>query len=303
MSTPFERGRSQLDAKISARFFELTAASANIPDFPDLLLREAEKPLAQREYDITDDVVTVRLERCISDGEFVIGEFCRKQITNIPPQAGPEGLIPMSLPDGQGLGHLGAFQYHRPTRIILLQNNRQCVTTHRVGLYLMKLNTGALFAFAPVLREDAIERFKNKKIRSFSVQFASPKNLEALDDSGIASAKGARLLTEAYHGFKMTVSVSVGKRKSKFLDFDRVNEEITALLDSDAELKKLQVGTKDDGDADVAIDFLKEVLKCSETLDLPEKNPKENYEIRINYLKREFSMRIDYLTKHFGPRA
>ena len=131
-----------MDAKISARFFELTAAPANIPDFPDLLLREAKKPLAQREYDITGDGVTVRIERCISDGEFVIGEFCRKQITNIPPQAGPEGLTPMSLPDGEGLGHLGAFQYHRPTRIILLQNNQQCVTTHRIGLYLMKLNTG-----------------------------------------------------------------------------------------------------------------------------------------------------------------
>lgn len=74
---------------------------------------------------------------------------------------------------------------------------------------------------------------------SFSVQFASPKNLEALDDSGIASAKGARLLADAYHGFKMTISVSVGKRKRKFLDFDRVNQEVTALLDSNAELKKL----------------------------------------------------------------
>jgi hypothetical protein len=206
------------------------------------------------------------------------------------------------LPNGQGLGHLAAFRFHRPTRVILLQYNPQCVTTYRVALYLMKMNTAAVYGFAPILREDALERFKDKKIRSFSVQFASPKNLEALDDQGIASAKGARLLAEAYHGFRLTFTVSVGKRKKKFLDFNKVSEDVTALLGSDAEIRKLKVGTKEDDDDSPGIDFLREHLKCKNTLELPEGNPADNYEVRRADLKAEFAVKHAYLLKHFGPK-
>lgn len=186
-----------MDANVSARFFRISAAPPDTLDFPEMLMAEVAKPLQDREHDVTGTGVTVRVEHCINDGDFVVGEFCRKQMTNIPPQAGPDGLTPIPLPNGQGLGHLAAFRYHRPTRVIL-QYNLQCVTTYRVALYLMKLNPASVYGFAPILREDALERFKDKKIRSFSVQFASPKNLEALDDQGIASAKGARLLAEAF---------------------------------------------------------------------------------------------------------
>jgi hypothetical protein len=267
-----------------------------------MLLAEVEKSLSIREYDVTGTGVTVRVEHCLEDGDFVIGEFCRKQMTNIPPQAGPDGLTPIPLPNGQGLGHLAAFRYHRPTRVILLQHNVLCVTTYRVALYLMKINAASVYGFAPILREDAVERFKDKKIRSFSVQFASPKNLEALDDQGIPSARGARMLAEAYHGFRMTFTVSVGKRKKKFLDFNRVSEDVTALLGSDAEIRKLKVGTKEDDDGP-GIDFLREHLKCKRTLELPEASPVQNYEIRKAYLMTEFTDKLPYLMKHFGPKT
>ncbi|WP_338822157.1 DUF6731 family protein [Bradyrhizobium septentrionale] len=166
-----------MDANVSGRYFRLSAAPPSSSDFPEMLLAQAAKPLSLREYDVTGTGVTARVEHCIEDGDFVIGEFCRKQMTNIPPQAGPDGLTPIPLPNGQGLGHLAAFRYHRPTRVILLQYNMQCVTTYRIALYLMKINAASVYGFAPILREDALERFKDKKIRSFSVQFASPKNL------------------------------------------------------------------------------------------------------------------------------
>jgi hypothetical protein len=110
------------------------------------------------------------------------------------------------------------------------------------------------------------------------------------------------MLAEAYQGFKMTFTISVGKRKKKFLDFGKVSEEVTALLDSDADIKKLKVGTKEDGDEDAAIDFLKEHVKCCQSLPLPEGKPDDNYEIRKNYLKHEFNIQLDYLRKHFGPK-
>jgi hypothetical protein len=78
------------------------------------------------------------------------------------------------------------------------------------------LAPGGTYTFKPVLREDALERFKDRKIRSFTVGFASPTNLEALDDEGLASAKGARLLAEAFNGLDLTITVRAGRGKKKF---------------------------------------------------------------------------------------
>jgi hypothetical protein len=297
-----------MDTTVRARFFRVTDAPANVPDFPDLLLQEMKKPMTDREQNVAyavdgDEVPTVllRVEQCESEGDFVAGQFCRKQTSNIPPQAGPDGLSPIMLPNGQGLGHLAAFRYHRPTRILLLQNNMQCASPKRLSVYLARINGAALFAFEPAMREDALERFKHRNVRSFTVRFASPENLEALDDKGIASARGARLLAEAFHGLDLTISVGVGRKRKKFLDFGRVSREVKALLGSDADVAELEVKANEDEEGQT-IDFLQEHLKCSANLPLPEADHKKHYQVRKAFLKSEFQSRLEYLVKQFGPK-
>lgn len=297
-----------MDTTVRARFFRATPAPDDVADFPDMLLQEMKKSLPDREQNVADIVegddaptVLLRVEQCETEGEFVTGQFCRKQTTNIPPQAGPDGLTPITLPHGQGLGHLSAFRYHRPTRILLLQNNIQCASPRRISVYMARINAAALFGFEPVMREDALERFKHRTVRSFTVRFASPENLEALDDSGIASARGARLLAEAFHGLDLTISVGVGRKRKKFLDFAAVNKEIKALLGSDADISELEVLANEDEEGQT-IDFIKEHLKCSEVLTLPEGDHEKHYQVRKAFLKSEFQTRMDYLVKHFGPK-
>lgn len=164
-----------------------------------------------------------------------------------------------------------------------------------------KINSAALYPFAPIIREDALERFKNRNLRSFTVGFASPENLEALDDKGIASARGARLLAEAFHGLNLTITVSVGKKRKKFLDFKRVSAEILALLGSDADVSQLEVSANEDEEGS-NIDFLKENLRCSDILTLPENDHNKHYQVRKAFLKTEFDERMEYLMKHFGPK-
>jgi hypothetical protein len=298
-----------MDATVRARFFHASAEPREVRDFPELLLLEMKKTLSERERDVSPQLsesdakpgVTLRVENCEPDGEFIEGQFCRKQIANIPPQAGPNGLSPIPLPDGQGIGHLSAFRYHRPTRVLLLQNNILCATPHRISVYIAMINAAAIYSFSPIMREDALERFKHRKVRSFTVGFASPDNLEALDESGIASAKGARPLAQAFHGLNLSISVGVGKRRKKFLDFLQVNKEISALLGSGADIKQLSVSANEDEEGST-IDFLREHLKCSSSLELPEGNFKKHYLVRKAFLKSEFSQRMDYLMKHFGPK-
>jgi hypothetical protein len=290
-----------MDTTVSARYFRVSGQPEKAADFPDLLLGEMAKPLTDRERDVTATGVILRVEHCQAEATFVSGQFCRKQTENIPPQAGPAGLAPMNLPAGQGLGHLAAFLYHRPTRVFLLQNNMQCATPHRVSLYLMMINGNALYKFVPVFRQDAMERFKDRKVRSFTVRFASPENLDALDDAGIASARGARMLAEAFHGLDLEITIGVGKRRKSFLDFASVKRDIEAILGSAAKVKKLEVsGTEDELGPD--IDFLQEQLKCKEKLALDDQDYQKNYQVRKVFLQEQFNGNLDYLNTHFAPK-
>jgi hypothetical protein len=274
-----------------------------LPDLADTLLSQMQHPVQNRERDLGSGV-TLRVEYCVTDGEYIDGQFCRKQMDNIPPQAGPLGLAPIKLDLDQGLGHLCAFRFHRPTSILLLQTNIVSATPNRVTLYLRTLLNGAgTYFFEPILRQDALDRFKDRKLRGFTVTFASPSNLEALDDQGLASAKGARLLAEAFNGLELSITVKAGreKRKKLFLNFDHTKREIDALLNSGADIEKLEVQADPTTDDDSRnIDFLEEHLKCRAELELSDVNVEKNYDIRRAFLKSEFDTRLPYLLKHFG---
>lgn len=291
-----------MDTIVAARFFRANPSVGLLPDFADALLEKMSEPLHKREYDLGTGVI-LRVENCEVDGEFVAGQFCRKQMDNIPPQAGPMGLAPIALERGQGLGHLCAFRFHRGTQILLLQTNILSATPNRVSLYLTALFNGkGTYILEPVLRQDALDRFKDRKLRSFTVSFASPENLEALDEQGLASAKGAKLLAEAFQGLEFTIIVKAGreKKKKRFLNFDNTKREIEGLLRSGADIDRLEVqADPDPEDESRNIDFLEEHLRCRAELELSDVNVEKNYEIRRDFLRSEFETRLPYLLKHF----
>ena len=294
-----------MDAIVAGRFYAVTPERGMLPGFAETLLGQMGHPVQMRERDLGQGVA-LRIENCAADGEFIEGQFCRKQMDNIPPQAGPLGLQPIKLERDQGIGHLCAFRYHRPTSIILLQTNILSATPNRVTLYLRTLLNGAgTYFFEPILRQDAMERFRDRRLRSFTVSFASPTNLEALDSQGLASARGARMLAEAFKGMELSITVKAGreKKKWKFLDFDTTQREITALLNSSADIDKLEVQAEPNTDDESRnIDFLEEHLRCRAELELSDVSVEKNYVVRRDFLKSEFDTRLPYLLKHFGPR-
>jgi hypothetical protein len=288
-----------MDSRVSARFFRVSDKPKEAPDFPDLLLAEAAKDRVDREVDLGGKTV-LRVEECTTNGEFVVGDLCRKQVANLPPEVGPEGLAPTILADGRGLGHLAAFVYHRPTRVILLQNNPQCASPNRISNYLATLNAAALYTFDPVPRDDALDRFKARKPRSFQLRIASPENLESLDDTALPSVRGAKMLADAFHGLYVTVTIDVGRSQKKVLDAEAVQTEVSGLLASGVDIRDLKVGTQDQGDDEPpSIDFLSEHLKCSEVIDLPEQDVVNHYAKRKAYLEVQFGRRLQQLTAQY----
>ncbi|WP_309088075.1 DUF6731 family protein [Phenylobacterium sp.] len=274
----------------------MTKPERGVSDFPDILTEVIAKPNpGARELELGEGVVA-RLERCKEDGDYLEGEFCRIQTQNIPPETGPDGLKPIKLEGG--LGHVAAYLYHRPTRVLLLQRNIHSVTAGRLALYLAATNANRIFGFAPVLAKNAMDRFLAKEPRGFAVTFAGPENLEALDDANIAAAQGAKLIAEAYGGVRVKIEVTVGKSRKKFLRKQEILEDIGGLIDVDG-VKALKVNAAGGGEDDM-INFMKEQLQGEQVLDLPEGEPDKNYEVRRLFLRKVFSDNMKAINKQFG---
>jgi hypothetical protein len=286
-----------VDTRVHARFYRVSKPEAGVTDFAEVLLGEASKGKpGDRERDIGGGIVA-RLEHCSEDGDAIEGEFCRVQSQNIPPQTGPDGLLPIKLEAG-GIGHVAAFRFHKPTRVLLLQRNVSSLTAARLGLFLASTKADRLFAFNPVLAKDAMQRFMDRKPRGFSVTFAGPENLESLDDAGIPAAHGARLIAEAYDGVRVKIEVSVGRSRKKWLGKDSIFAALGALVDADG-VKGLKVKADKNGEDDV-INFLKEQLHGEDTLDLPEGDPEGNYTRRKLLLRKLFSDNMGTIMAQFG---
>lgn len=288
-----------MDTTITGRAFRVSEPSAGRKDFHEILLGYSAKPSPKsRELDIGDEVV-LRLEYAKLEGEWLNGEFVRVQTKQIPPQAGPDGLEPIVLKDGRGLGHLATFAYNMKTRVIVLQTNRLSATPSRIYLYTAGNDPQDLFVLKPVLSQDAMARFTKKKPRGFSVTFAGPKNLDFLSDQNLAIAEAAKLIAEAYGGIRVRIDVSVGKSRKKILDKDSI---LTALGDITGlpGVKRLKVQAEESGMDDDFINFLKEQIHGSRKIDLHESDHEVNRTQKLDFLKSIYNTHSVTIQKQFG---
>jgi hypothetical protein len=239
--------------------------------------------------------------------DFVFGELIRKQIANIPPEANDDGLSPIRLSDGGGLGLSSAFRYHRPTRVLLIQANNQAVSASRLNLYLKAIDQNAEYTFDPVAREDAWDRFNTGVPRRLVIKIASPEHINTLGNAALnaeAETVGTGLanIGEALRGAVITIDVAMGQKKGSLLKgaTERVLRTFRRLgTTGNLDVKMLSASVKDDEGTD-SINFLDEHLVVRDRLDLPESQPEQNYRIRAAFLETQFNERLGYIHRLFG---
>lgn len=285
-----------MDSRLTVRFYRVSAPPVGVDDVGDVLLQAlALGAPSERERDIGQSVF-IRLERAATRAQTVEGDLCRIQRVNIPPQAGDGGLLPIQLEDGHGIGHMAAFLYHRPTRVLALQANVQSVTPNRLSVYLASIDVAQQFGFSPVLSDDALERFQAGNARRLTVKFAGIDRIEILDDPNIPAAQGARMIGNAYAGLDVEITVSVGRSRDSALAQRPILDTVNRLMGEPGVVKLI---TKLEGD-DQPLDLLHEQLKHSADLDLPEGDPERHYTVRRAFLRETFDRYRDSIVRQFG---
>jgi len=288
-----------MDANVSLRFFRIQKPDAQSPA-PDIVLKNLfNRELKDREIAL-DEGVLLRLERYEPEATYRVGEFCRIQKTNIPPSAGPDGLIPTKLEGDRGLGHLAAFRYHVPTNVFLLQINMQCATPKRISAYFGQAEQRPLYVLKPVFRRDALLRMQKGEVRSFTVAFAEPENLAAFDDPRLSVLKGTKQAARLFHAHEIEITISAGSSRKRHLT-QMESKRILSKLSRTKGVSTLMANVKE-GNKTIPLDLLEDQLKHSEVLDLPSDNPLRNYEMRKTLLTNTFNANLAELTALFGPK-
>lgn len=298
-----------MDNNVSGRFFRVDAEELEGGTFEAILKDIFSKSITERERNIgaeAGDAIICRLERLAEDGDFLDGELIRRQVDNKPPEANAEGLTPLALSEGGGLGHSSAFRYHRPTCTLCLQNNPLGLSAGRLRAYLFAWNPQSKFSIERVPTADAIARFAEGDSRSFEIEVASPLNLPAIEGADQGADKtvveAARMLSAAFEGLTVTIQVSMG-RSAGALPKGPIRSVLDRLIpwkkSGQADVRKLRVRSKEpeiDGEGETeVINFLEEFLQERERTDLPDDNPEQNYQIRRAFLTQWHSQHLPYL--------
>jgi hypothetical protein len=288
-----------MDAIVTVRFFKVAEPGQDRTDLPAALRAlESVRLVGDRERHLGNGVI-FRLERCTEDGDFLDGEFCRKQTGNIPPHTSSGGSVPITLPEGEGIAHLAAFKYHLPTRILLFQMNRQCGSTTRVSDYLYAADRNVSASFEPIFTEDAWDRVEGKTIKSFRVRFASPVDLMSFDDEAVSGVRNAHAIANVYDGPEVEIAVSVGRRRKRRLNTARVLGLFQWIKREEVDVSTMEVVAAGETGSE-PIDFIDEHLRASRELDLPERNPNAHYRVRKRFLDEIFSDKMNYILRRFG---
>ena len=284
-----------LDKTVTVKFFGVYSDDAATKNFKEQIEHFlAITPVSARERNIGSGIL-VRLETAEISDDFIEGDFCRIQKENIPPEVGDDGLAPLVLPNGRGLGHLSAFLYHRKTQVLLLQDNRNGASRESIVQYLSEKKPENLLTLNPIMSDDAFERLFDGNPKKFTFGFAQLDNVDVVERDYRTPYDNAVAIAQAFSGPKIEVTVSMGRRDSVL---DRLNiANFVRRLTARGKLKKALV---DQGMGAPPINLLTEQLQNKLIIDLPTDSVKNNYLIRISFVRDTFEQNMEFITNAFG---
>lgn len=288
-----------MDKKVTVGFYKITRHHEGDLGFSECLRQIATD--FHGEYKELDEDVFVRLERYDSGGQYVKGEFTRKQTVNLPPKVVIEELEASTDP----IAHRAAFQYHVPNGIVAIEHNRNGMTLARINQYIIDTLDHAGFEFSPVITEGAWKTLRDGNPRKLIFKIANPENLNVGNDNRSARSITQSLvqLKNIFGGPVVEAQIGFGRGdREGILNKRNVISVIGSLLSTNnrRNVEKIQVKLDDNPDL---LDFLAEHLKDKENLELDDTNIDAHYRIRKTYIESLFRRHHQMLNEAYGRVA
>lgn len=279
-----------MEKRITFRFYDVKRHSSRIPTFVNTLSKIAEiRKKSDRERELGSDFI-IRLEEFENDGpSAVIGEIIRVQKTNMPSEVLDNGRSPLTTKNP--LGHGITFRFNEQTSVLCIQYDPRISSPGKLLDYVKECFEGAHYDIKPKIKPEAWKKFNKSEIKKLSVKIAEPSQLGDLDVGHKSAISAFRDMSVAYDAPNIKIEMSMGHHGG-FLS-NKAKSFASSLFElfsnpkqgSCASLQGMRAITYID-DARDEIDLIEDRLKNTETLPLDDRDPKKNYKIKKNYIKK-----------------
>jgi hypothetical protein len=256
--------------------------------------------------EVKDDFFT-RLESSGLWGEECVeGHIVRLRMNALPDKAGfDEPIQSIGFSEEEGVGESAAFIFQKNSNVLLLERNRNAVTTFTFAKFFKQLGkvTGDI-NLHPVLQHGVYEKVLNAKVlRKLVVRIAGPDNIGAAVAEMEPSVHEMLKARQSLKAPTAEFTYSVGQRRKEGLDLQRVLGTISDLLTlrqgQETQVEKLIVHGSSGPHEDFDVDLLETRLSGKDTIEttIERRIP---YERRRDALRRIWLRSKDELGKLYG---
>ncbi|UZO79755.1 hypothetical protein NBT05_12430 [Aquimarina sp. ERC-38] len=156
----------------------------------------------------------------VYNNRYIGGALIYTQETNIPPKMDETGTKPqvLDLSGFKGLGYDSAYFYDVETMVFAFESRVPGVTLSSLQTLIYRNQEIDTFDFKPIASSNAYEEFlESQGVTSLEMDVVSVDNKKKKNSSTPAISEALNLLDEA-NGEKITISVTSGRTKKKYLD-------------------------------------------------------------------------------------
>lgn len=287
---------------LHAEFFKLEITTGE--KFADIVSAVASQGIKKETtLEVKDDFFT-RLEQAALWGDdSVEGHIVRLRMNSLPDKAGfAEPLQSIGFSDEEGVGESAAFIFQKHSNVLLLERNRNAVTTFTFAQFFKQLGKIAgEMNLHPILQHDVYEKvFNAKVVRKLTVRLAGPENIGAVVSEMEPSVHEMLKARESLKAPIAEFTYSVGRQRKDALDLQHVlgtiRDFLTLHQGAETQVDKLIVHGSLGPHEDFDVDLLESRLEGKDTVETT-KERRIPYERKRDALRRIWLRSKDELDK------
>jgi hypothetical protein len=276
-----------MDRDVTVRFYEISPVNAG-QDSAEQMLRDIYALHANdREKDVG---VVLRLEHLEDRNGLVLGDITRVQRENLPSNVTDDAAEP--LPVDQ-IGHHAAFCLDPETNYIALQFDQK-IGINRFANYLGQFKRETQFGYLPVLNQAALERFGKETPQRLTVRVSKIKNFKKVRHEVTDFEEALEKFSELWDAPTIEITLQNTGRDGS-IDRARTVNTVRRWLRMKEEISgigKIEAKTLE---TDEAFNFIKQLLRESSTLELPNKDVLKGRRVRVDYAKNCYDKHRGFL--------
>ena len=160
--------------------------------------------------------------------------------------------------------------------------------------YLSRFGQGSSFTYLPVLRQDALARFEEETPTKLRVKIARVNRFRGLAIDGGDFERGLARMAGLFDAPTIDVTVSARGRDGGLNEISVLDtvRRLLRLREQGEAIKAITAETDESADP---FNFVQQLLKYTEVLDLPDNDPTAGRAARISFVRRCFEDQLDYL--------